>query len=237
MAKDKVVEDRTYETLSFYRDFGRRVNNELIIDHQRLNWPPFKGLVSTGYGRNLLKVAGAKVVPELRAHAQGALFQTGLQDFTLLDLGGQDSKVVKVKDGRMVDFRTNDKCAASSGRYLENMAAVLGITLAELSECFEEPVELTATCAVFGESELIGQIIAGYTWQQLAAGVNQSIVKRVVPMAGELISPVVVFTGGVARNRAVGRLLREALGVEVIVPVYPQLNGAIGCAVLAAADR
>ena len=82
------------------------------------------------------------------------MFLTGLTSFTLLDLGGQDSKVALVREGRIVDFLTNDKCAASTGRYLENMAAALNISLEELGRHHSNPVELISTCAVFGESEL-----------------------------------------------------------------------------------
>lgn len=231
MQDGQLVEHRTYDTLEFYREYGRKLKGELVIDHKRLGWPPFERVVSTGYGRNLVQVAGGQVIPELRAHTQGAMFQTGLTEFTLLDLGGQDSKVIKVNNGRMVDFRTNDKCAASSGRYLENMATVLGLNVEELGDCLEEPVELSSTCAVFGESELVGQIIEGHPIRHLAAGVNQTIVKRVESMIRDLYSPVLVFTGGVARNQAVGRMLAEMLGVEIVVPPHPQLNGAIGCAV------
>ncbi|ABZ83079.1 activator of (r)-2-hydroxyglutaryl-coa dehydratase domain protein [Heliomicrobium modesticaldum Ice1] len=231
MEDGRLVDYRCYDTLAFYREYGRKVDGELVVDYERLGWPTGAAITSTGYGRNLVKLAGGQVIPELRAHTRGAIFQTGLSDFTLLDLGGQDSKVIKVAGGRMVDFRTNDKCAASSGRYLENMAAVLAMDVAALGECRDEPVELSSTCAVFGESELIGQIIEGHPIEHLAAGVNRTIVKRVEPMLRELYSPVVVFTGGVARNQAIRAMLEDALPVQVILPAYPQLNGAIGCAV------
>ncbi|WP_153726371.1 acyl-CoA dehydratase activase [Heliorestis convoluta] len=226
-----MVEQRYYDTLAFYRQYGRKIGEELVIDKKALQWPSYESVVSTGYGRNLIQVSGGKAIPELRAHTTGAIYQTGLQDFTLLDLGGQDSKVIKVKNGRMIDFRTNDKCAASSGRYLENMAHVLGLKVEELSNCLDNPVPLSSTCAVFGESELIGRIIEGHSIEALAAGVNETIVKRVEPMLKELYSPTIVFTGGVAYNSAIKTMLREVVQAEIIVPQYPQLNGAIGCAV------
>nr|WP_279286928.1 acyl-CoA dehydratase activase [Heliobacterium chlorum] len=231
MQDGQVVDHRLYDTLKFYREYGRKVNEELLVDYEALNWPEFDRLVSTGYGRNLVQLAGGQVIPELRAHSRGAVHQTGLSDFTLLDLGGQDSKVIKIQKGRMVDFRTNDKCAASSGRYLENMAEVLGLKVQDLGHCLENPVELSSTCAVFGESELIGKIIEGHPIEDLAAGVNRTIVKRVEPMLRELYSPTIVFTGGVAQNKAIGQMIRDILQVEVIVPANPQLNGAIGCCV------
>jgi predicted CoA-substrate-specific enzyme activase len=141
------------------------------------------------YGRNTVKVMSGEDIPEIKAHALGAIWQTGLQNFTLLDLGGQDSKVVLVKEGKVIDFQTNDRCAAGSGRYLENMAGVLGLGLDELSQHRDNPVDLNATCAIFGESELIGKIIEGSPVEELAAGVNYTIYKRIKPLLAKLHSP------------------------------------------------
>lgn len=221
------------DTIKFYREYGRKVNDKLAVDFEALGLPKMDKLVSTGYGRNTLEVAGGETIPELKAHVMGAIFQTGLKDFTLVDLGGQDSKIIQVKRGRMMDFLTNDKCAASSGRYLENMAHVLGITLEELGEYFDEPVELSSTCAVFGESELIGKIVEGVPLANLAAGVNATIVKRILPLMRSFPGEKLIFTGGVAHNCAARNLLREGTGREVVIPAEPQFNGAIGCAVYA----
>lgn len=220
-----------YETAKFYRDYGQRTNNGLAVDFAALGFPEVSNLTATGYGRNTINIVGATVIPELKAHMLGAIYQTGMTDFTLLDLGGQDSKVIKVRKGRMVDFQTNDKCAASTGRYLENMAAVLGITLEELADYSENPVELSATCAIFGESELIGRIVEGYSTAELAAGVNYTIYKRIKPMLSALKSDKIVFTGGVALGSAIKEFITREMGAQVIVPEHPQLNGAIGCAV------
>ena len=134
--------------------------------------------------------------------------------------------------GRLTDFVMNDKCAASSGRYLENMAAVLEVSLSELSSYSEEPIPLDATCGIFGESELIGQILRGHPLSRLCAGVNLTLVKRVLPMLKRFPSPTLVITGGVALNGAMVELLTASCGMEVVVPEHPQHNGAIGCATL-----
>jgi predicted CoA-substrate-specific enzyme activase len=231
MDGDKLVHSAVFETVKFYRQFGKAVNGELRVNFKSLGFTQVDQVVATGYGRNTLAIAGAAIIPELKAHMLGARFQTGLTDFTLLDLGGQDSKVVKVRKGKMVDFQTNDKCAASTGRYLENMAVVLNITLEELGGYSANPVQLNATCAIFGESELIGCIVEGYSTAELAAGVNHSIVKRIRPMLIALKSPTVVFTGGVAFGTAIAKMIEAELGIAVIIPPHPQLNGAIGCAV------
>lgn len=233
MKGDRVSDRRLFETAPFYRDYARLVDGELAVDFAALGLSDLDGVVSTGYGRNNVRLKGARAIPELKAHAVGACYQTGLSDFILLDLGGQDSKVIKVQAGAMVDFVTNDKCAASSGRYLENMAAVLGITLEELASHHENPVDLDATCAVFGESELIGRISEGHPLANLAAGVNYTIFRRIRPMLVRFLPGSVVFTGGVARSPALRRIIEAELDIEVIVPADPQFNGAIGAAVLA----
>lgn len=228
-AADQIHKTVVLETVAFYREFGRRSPDGLTIDFAAVGLGDLTRVVATGYGRNTLDIVGAAVIAELKAHTLGAVRQTGLQDFTLLDLGGQDSKVMKVRNGKMVDFDTNDKCAASTGRYLENMAAVLGIQLDELSRYSENPVELDATCAIFGESELIGRIVEGCGIPAMAAGVNHTIFKRIKPMLTALPSETVVFTGGVAIGGAIRRIMERELGVTVVVPPYPQLNGALGC--------
>ncbi|BDV44346.1 2-hydroxyglutaryl-CoA dehydratase [Geotalea uraniireducens] len=235
---DRLVRLADHDTIAFYKRFGRLEGEELFLD--LAGSALFTGaeladatVVVTGYGRNTLSMHGAKVVSEIRAHVTGALFQTGRRDFTLLDMGGQDTKVALVRGGKLADFVMNDKCAASSGRYLENMAAILEVSLDELSRHWEEPVKLDATCGIFGESELIGQILRGYPVSRLCAGVNQTLVKRVMPMLKRFPSPAVVLTGGVAHNGGLVRLLEAETGLEIVVPEHPQHNGAIGCCRLA----
>jgi predicted CoA-substrate-specific enzyme activase len=231
MEAGQVVGKYFFDTIEFYREHGRKAGDVLRVDFGELGLPRADYVVATGYGRNTLGLAGAEIIPELKAHVLGADYQTGLADFTLLDLGGQDSKVIKVRKGRMVDFQTNDKCAASTGRYLENMANVLGITLDELSRHSEKPVELNSTCAIFGETELIGKIVEGYSMARLAAGVNYTIYKRVRAMLNSLRSDVLVFTGGVANNQALREIIHQETKLQIVVPQEPQLNGAIGCCV------
>jgi len=241
-AKFALVEARAivrladYDTITFYKRFGRLDGDDLSLDLEGSGL--FSGVELaganvkvTGYGRNNLRLRGAGVISEIRAHVAGAIFQTGMRKFTLLDMGGQDTKVALVRDGRLEDFVMNDKCAASSGRYLENMAAVLEVSLDELSSHWEEPVRLDATCGIFGESELIGQILRGHSVARLCAGVNLTLVKRFLPMLRRFPSETVVLVGGVARNGALGRLLELETGYRVVVPGHPQHNGAIGCAV------
>ncbi|UFS72781.1 acyl-CoA dehydratase activase [Geomonas sp. RF6] len=231
----EVVRLANLDTITFYKRFGRMEGDELSLDLEGSGI--FTGdelaaasVTVTGYGRNTVNLKGARVISEIRAHVAGAVLQTGLHDFTLLDMGGQDTKVAQVSGGKLMDFVMNDKCAASSGRYLENMAAVLEVPLEELSRHYEEPVALDATCGIFGESELIGQILRGYPMSRLCAGVNLTLVKRVLPMLKRYPSKALVVTGGVALNTAMIHLLAEHHGILPVVPRYPQHNGAIGCA-------
>ena len=233
---DRLLWLRDWDTIAFYKRYGHLRDGELNIDFAALGLFPASvtpELVVTGYGRNTLNLAGARVVPEIQAHVRGALWQTGLSTFTLLDLGGQDSKVARVENGRLTDFVMNDKCAASSGRYLENMAQVMEVSLEELARHHVDPVPLDATCGIFGESELIGKIIEGHSIARLCAGINFTLIKRVEPMLRRFPEDQLVLTGGVARNQAFLTLLGQITSADILVPKEPQHNGAIGCALLA----
>ena len=231
MEDGRLFDYRKYDTVSFYRQFGRIDAGKLTVDFPALGLDPADlVVVATGYGRQAVRLKSAKIIPELRAHVNGAGYLTGLKDFTLLDLGGQDSKVIQVRGGKIKDFLTNDKCAASTGRYLENMAAVLNIDLKELGKRYSDPVDLTSTCAIFGESELIEKIVEGHSIAALAAGVNYSIFKRVKRSLTHLLSDKLVFTGGVAYSKALVEIIRGEMGLEVLVPDLPEYTGAVGCA-------
>jgi len=111
---------------------------------------------------NLLNFVNANVISEIKAHFKGAVYQTGENNFILIDIGGQDSKVIIVKDGYIEDFVMNDKCAASSGRFIEVAANILKIPIEKMGSYTENPVKLSSTCSVFAESEIIGKIAEGY---------------------------------------------------------------------------
>lgn len=231
MSDGEIVKREVLSTMKFYRDNSKTVAGEIVVDLEALGFSNIDQVVSTGYGRNNIKVSGAMVINELKAHTYGAIYQSGLRDFTLVDIGGQDFKVIKVEKGVMVDMILNDKCAASSGRYLENMANIIEVELDEMSSHSENPVELNNTCAVFGETELIGKIAEGYGIPELSAGINYSLYKRIKPQIQKMRSKTIVLTGGVAKNKAVVEYMKRDFG-EVSVLEDPQLNGAIGCAYL-----
>ncbi len=231
MSGDGALKKAAFETVSFYRRCGTRTDDGFVVDVGALGLGGADRIMATGYGRMAASLAGAENISELSAHTAGAVFQSGERDFTLLDMGGQDYKIVHVAAGRMVDMATNDKCAASTGRYLENMAAVLGISLGELGGHHENPADLSATCAIFGESELIGLLVAGIPTERLAAGVNRAVAERVLPVLGRMGDGPVLMSGGVALNEAVVRIVARETGRDVRVLSDPVFNGALGCCV------
>jgi len=219
------------ESSAFYREYGHRTDEGFSINTEALGYGSRTRIVATGYGRMSAALIGALCISELKAHALGAQLQTGMDTFTLLDVGGQDYKIIRIENGVMIDIATNDKCAASTGRYLENMAKVLGITLDEIGVYHENPVPLSSTCAIFGESELIGLVAQGVSTSRLAAGVNRAIAERVVPLLERMGPGRIIMSGGVALNRGVVALLEAATGRTVQVVQDPLFNGAIGCCV------
>jgi predicted CoA-substrate-specific enzyme activase len=234
MENGKIVARQNFETIEFYRRYGARSKDGFTVNLASFGYDGETVLVATGYGRMSAALHGARVISEIKAHSRGAARQTGREDFTLLDMGGQDYKVVDIRKRTVRNFATNDKCAASTGRYLENMAKVLGMSLEELGSYSENPAPLSGTCAIFGESELIGMIVQGKPLPELAAGVNRTIVQRILPLLDRMGEGCIVMSGGVALNKAVVSLLRASTGREVLVVDDPLFNGAIGCCVQAA---
>ncbi len=219
---------RQLDSLIFYRDYLARIDGGLAVDWERLGLAPPEALVVTGYGKKLLQDY-FPTITEIRAHFLGARQQTGLNHFILLEVGGQDTKVLYIKDGRVFDFLTNDRCAAGTGRYLENMARFLKMPLTEFATASQDPVDISQTCAIFGESELIGHLLEGVDPARIAAGVNASVARRALTMVRRYPCRTLVFVGGVAQNRAVVQLLSERSDFQVTVPPHPQFNGALGC--------
>jgi activator of 2-hydroxyglutaryl-CoA dehydratase len=134
-----------------------------------------------------------------------------------------------VENGRVLDFATNDRCAAGTGRYLENMARLLGVELAELAGARQDPVEISNTCATFGETEILARLLEGAPLSSILAGVNLSVARRVAQMVRRHRPRRLVFCGGVALNAAVREFTEQCVGCPVLVPAEPQLNGALGC--------
>ncbi len=195
-------------------------------------------IVTTGYGRRSVPF-GDVAVTEITAAGRGAWFLGAPWGSarTVVDLGGQDSKVVLLEEpGVVPDFAMNDKCAAGTGRFLEVMAGVLGVELGEMGELSlraTDPVTINSTCTVFAESEVISLIAQGRRPADIAAGIHNSIASRLVTMVRQLAGDRVFFCGGGARNVGVQAALREALAAELYVPPDPQFVPALGAALIA----
>lgn len=192
-------------------------------------------VAATGYGRNMLEQADYRI-SELSCHGKGAHFLAPATR-TLIDVGGQDAKVVRLDDrGRIVDFMMNDKCAAGTGRFLEVMSQVLGCGIQALSGLAvgQEAAPISSTCAVFAETEVISRLAAGVPRGSIAAGVNLSIAKRVGGLALRVgIVPAVMMSGGVAQNASLVEMLGHELRTDILVAKECQFCGAIGAALLA----
>ena len=226
------------DTIAFYRRFARRVDGALQVDLELLlqevgvKGGAAPGIVATGYGRNLLAFDNARVMPEMEAHALGAAHQVKEEHFLLVDWGGQDTKVVEVCAGRLISFVMNDKCAAGSGRYVENMARLLGEPLDAVLSCHADPVALTNIFATFGESEVIGHLVDGVPVPQICAGIMASVASRTAQLLARLEvggQLPIYLAGGLAQSIALRVMLEQATG-RVPCPIpEPRFSGALGC--------
>lgn len=193
--------------------------------------------VSTGYGR--LRVSWAdKNVTEITCHAKGA-YHLFPDTRTIIDIGGQDSKAIRIDaEGKVVDFAMNDKCAAGTGRFLENMARVLELSLEEMAQLAfkaNESLKISSTCTVFAESEVVSLIHQGKDRNSIIKGLFDAIVSRVIPLASRVgIEREVTLTGGVAMNRGIVEAVKRAIGFDVNLPENPQIVGALGAAIIGA---
>lgn len=193
-------------------------------------------IVSTGYGRNTVDFAD-KAITEITCHGAGAHY-IDPEVRTIIDVGGQDSKVIRINEaGKVVDFAMNDKCAAGTGRFLEVMARAMEMDLDVFGDIFlksQNPSKISSICTVFAESEVISLIAKGETRENIIAGIHESVAARVSALAKRVgvVEPV-MMTGGVAKNVGAVRALEKKLDTVIRVSEYAQLNGAIGAAILA----
>lgn len=191
-------------------------------------------IVATGYGRVSVPYAD-KTVTEITCHGKGAYYILG-EDCTVIDIGGQDTKVITVQDGKVTNFTMNDKCAAGTGRFLELMANTLGLSITEMCEMSEQGKEVTISsmCTVFAESEVISLIGSGKRREDIACGVVDSIASKVKSLCQKHSDSFNYFlTGGLSNNKYIIEKLSEKLQSKVKADELGRYAGAIGAALVA----
>jgi len=195
--------------------------------------------VGTGYGRVNVSFA-QKNITEISCHGVGA-FWANPEIRTIIDIGGQDCKVIKIDENGVVkDFVMNDKCAAGTGRFLQDVCKALGITVEELGPISlkadqRSSVKISSQCSVFAQSEVISLLKEKKSIEDIAAALNDSVASRLISMVHKVgLQEKVVLAGGVSKNIGVVKMLEEKLGITMVkIPYDPQLIGAIGAALFA----
>lgn len=215
------------------KETGMELFNRLI-GNAGIEKKAIGSIVGTGYGRIALPFANRKVT-EITCHGKGAYFiDTNIR--TVIDIGGQDSKVIKLDaEGNIKDFLMNDKCAAGTGRFLQVMAHALEIDISQLSDIAlgAVPQNINSMCTVFAESEVISLMASGASKESIAAGLLQSVAKQTYSLASRVgVENRVFFSGGVSKNLLLRNFLSERLEVEIISTEDSQFLGAIGASII-----
>jgi (R)-2-hydroxyacyl-CoA dehydratese activating ATPase len=192
--------------------------------------------VATGYGRTSAEYAN-KTVTEITCHARGA-FHLFPRTGTIIDIGGQDSKVIRLAPtGKVLDFAMNDKCAAGTGRFLEVMARALEVTLEDmgpLSLASTREISVSSMCTVFAESEVVSLVARSVSRQDIINGIHAAIVSRISGMMDRVKPEAeLTMTGGVAKNAGIVVQIKRKYHQEINIPEEPQITGALGAALIA----
>ncbi|MBV6518388.1 MAG: 2-hydroxyisocaproyl-CoA dehydratase activator [Candidatus Brocadia fulgida] len=211
---------------------------EELVEDYGLREDEIQYSVATGYGRRI--VPANEIITEITANAKAAtwLMRDKANVRTIINIGGQDCKVIALDDrGIMTDFAMNDKCAAGTGRFLEVMSRILEVELDELgilSERAENIPHINSLCTVFGESEVISLLSQGKKVEDIIAGIHQSIAKRVGAMVKKIgVKEAVFFDGGPAFNTGLKSALERELETGISIPPDPQITTALGAALVA----
>ena len=194
-------------------------------------------IMATGYGRNLFEQqVESTTVTEIKACARGVSYLCP-EASTILDIGGQDVKVIRLgKNGKVMKFEMNDRCAAGTGKFLEIMSDNLGFGLTDFGRIAlgaSKSVPVSSMCTVFAESEITSLLAKGEKPVEIAKGLHESVVKRSLSMIRRVgVTGPLCFVGGVAQNECIRKMLSDGLQTEVIVPASPQTVVALGAALL-----
>lgn len=206
---------------------------EEVLKNANMTIEKMDFIMATGYGRNSIDIADDRM-SELSCHARGAVFLFPNVK-TVVDIGGQDIKVLKINSqGMLENFVMNDKCAAGTGRFLEVMARVLEVKVEELgalSKKSTKEVNISSTCTVFAESEVISQLAKKTEIVDIIKGIHRAVASKVAGLAKRLgVEEDVIMTGGVAKNDGIVEALKTEIGKDIKVSEYTQHVGALGAA-------
>lgn len=238
MTKVVIMSDRIEASLigptgPEHRKLANRVMEE-ALGKARLTFEDLTYIVATGYGRINVPFADRQIT-EITCHAKGlhSLLPTVK---TVVDVGGQDSKGIKIQNGKVMNFVMNDKCAAGTGRFLEIIADSLGVPLekiGEISLAAERIAAVSSTCTVFAEQEVISRLASGEPIANLIAGIHDAVATRISSLVKKLnVEPDIAVTGGGAKNIGLVRALESKFGCPLLVPPEPLITGALGAALM-----
>lgn len=230
---EKIVATAIYPTGWSPKQVGEQLLED-VLKKAYATKDDIKSIIGTGYGRVSLPFVD-KAVTEITCHGKGAFYMD--PDIrTVIDIGGQDSKVIKLnQEGQVIDFLMNDKCAAGTGRFLQVMANALAVDVGDLSDLASgvEPANISSMCTVFAESEVVSLVAEGTSKETIASGLLHSVCNKTYSLVSRIgIENKVFFSGGVSRNKLMGKLLSEKLEVEVISSKESPYLGAIGAAII-----
>jgi predicted CoA-substrate-specific enzyme activase len=238
MTKVVIVSDRIEVSLigptgPEHRKLANRVMEE-ALNKACLTFENLTYIVATGYGRINVPFADRQIT-EITCHAKG-LHSLLPSVKTVVDIGGQDSKGIKVVNGKVMNFVMNDKCAAGTGRFLEIIADSLGVPLekiGEISLTAEKIAAVSSTCTVFAEQEIISRLASGEPIANLLAGIHDAVATRVCSLVKKLnVEADIAVTGGGAKNIGLVKALESKFGRALLVPPEPLITGALGAALM-----
>lgn len=242
-SKIVIVKDEHLAAHAILSSSARPENTANTVLHEALKKAGLESIhdldyiMGTGYGRLKIPFLNSNM-SEIACHARGAVSLRNTIR-TIIDIGGQDCKAISVNDnGKVKEFSMNDRCAAGTGRFFESMSRAMQCTLEDISRAEnqgENPVNISSQCSVFAESEVVTMIYDGIAFENIIAGINNSVASRLVAMVNRVgLAEDLALTGGCAKNAGLAMALERLLGVKPVnLPVDPQLIGAIGAALFA----
>jgi predicted CoA-substrate-specific enzyme activase len=191
----------------------------------------FDRIAATGYGRELVTDADV-IITEITAFARGATYVNSSVN-SIIDLGGQDSKIIKIRDGKVDRFIMNDRCAAGTGNFVEKIAQALGLRLEEFGNFAlnsNKPEMIDSLCVVMAETEILSLVSEGKRIEDIVAGVCDALVRRITGLGAQIgIEEPILFCGGGALNPGLVKSMKRIFG-DLIIPDIPQFIGALGAA-------